>query len=202
MDGVGPLAGVEAVHLLAAGAWLGGLVPLALVVGTAPPAVGAAPCRWFSPSGKASVVAMVASAAWQGCVLVGSLSGLVGTRYGWMVLAKITLFGVLFGFAWVNRYHLAPALARGDRQAPARRALLASLALQTGVGIVTVAVAIVLSSLQPAVDEQPAESGRSNFRAHCGSNFDPSPGAGGAGDRSDISCPPTANPLNRWRQHR
>ena len=134
-------------------------MPLALVVGTAPPVVGAAVCRWFSPLGKASVVTMAASATWQGCVLVGSLSGLVGTPFGWMVLAKMTLFGVLFGFAWMNRYHLAPALV-GARPAAARQALLGSLALQTGTGLLTVGVAVVLSSLQSAMDRQPAGSGR------------------------------------------
>jgi hypothetical protein len=67
---------------------------------------------------------------------------------------------VLFGFAWINRYHLAPALS-GAHHGAARRTLLASLALQTGAGVLAVGVAIVLSSLEPAMDERPAESSRS-----------------------------------------
>ena len=144
----------DAVHLLGAGAWLGGLVPLLLVVRDAPPKAGALAARWFSPLGQLCLVALTASAVFQGWVLVDSVPGLVGTAYGWMVLVKLGLFGVLFGFAVVNRYRLAPALLHRD-PATAKQALVSSIAVQTGFGLAIVAAAAVLSSLPPAMHEQP-----------------------------------------------
>ena len=115
---------------------------------------GATAARWFSPLGKLCVVALAATAAFQGWVEVASIPGLVGTAYGWTALAKLALFGVLFGFAVANRYRLAPALLRDD-PIGAKRALVRSIAVQTGFGLLIVAVAAVLSSLPPAMHAQP-----------------------------------------------
>ncbi len=142
------------VHLLGAGAWLGGLLPLLLVVRDAPARGGAAAARWFTPMGKLCVLALAASSLVQGWALVGSLQGLFGTAYGWMALVKLGLFGVLLGFAVLNRYRLAPALLGCD-PALARRALVRSIAVQTGFGLATVVAASVLSSLPPAMHGQP-----------------------------------------------
>ncbi len=149
-SGSGLLLASEVVHLLAAGAWLGGLAPLLLVVAAASPRDGAMAARWFTPLGKLCLVAVVATALAQGWVLVASLPGLVGTGYGWMVLVKTALFGVLFAFAWANRYRFAPALMRGDGVA-ARRVLLRSLGVQAGFGVAVVLAAAVLGSLAPAM---------------------------------------------------
>lgn len=156
MDG-GPgvlllLAGV--VHLLATGAWLGGLLPLLVLVRAAPAKVGAAGARWFSPMGKWCVAGVAGSALVQGWVLVGGLPGLVGTAYGWVALAKLGLLAVLLGFAVANRYRLAPALLRSQPDA-ARRKLVLAIAVQTGAGLLTVLAASTLGSLPPAMHEQP-----------------------------------------------
>lgn len=147
------LAGV--LHLLAAGAWVGGLWPLLIVVRATPPRAGALAARWFSPLGKACVAGIVLSSAVQFAGLVGGVPGLVGTAYGWVVGAKLGLLGVLFAFAVANRYRLAPALMR-DAPEAARRRLLRTVAVQTGFGVLTVLAAGILSSLPPAVHEQPS----------------------------------------------
>ncbi len=144
----------DIVHLLAAGAWLGGLVPLLLAVRAMPVRVGASAARWFSPLGQVCIVASVLSAVFQGWVMVGSLAGLVGTAYGWMAMVKLSLFGVLFGFAVVNRYVLAPALLT-SAGIVAKRRLVRSIAVQTGFALAIVAAAVLLSSLAPAMHEQP-----------------------------------------------
>jgi putative copper export protein len=148
MQGAGPLAAVEALHLLAAGAWLGGLAGLLWLVAGAPPGVAATACRWFSPLGKLCVGGMAASALCMGGVLTGSLRDLVVTDYGRLVAVKIALFGVLLGFAGINRYRLAPALGISGR---GRRALYVSLALQLGAGLLAVGCAVVLSGLEPTM---------------------------------------------------
>jgi len=148
------LLGSDILHLLAAGAWLGGLAPLLLVVALAAPRDAAAAARWFSPLGKLCLVVIAATALVQGWVLVASVPGLVGTGYGWMALVKAALFGVLFAFAAANRYRLAPALLRGD-PARARRALVRSIGVQTAFGGAVVVAAAVLSGLPPAMHAQP-----------------------------------------------
>ncbi len=154
VHGPSVLLASQAVHLLAAGGWLGGLLPLLLVVRFTPPRTGAAACRWFSPLGKCCVAGIVLSAIWQFCVLIGGPVGMIGTAHGWMDGAKTLLLLVLLGFAVLNRYRLAPAL-RGADPAIARRDLLRSLALQTAAGVAIVGVAAVLASLQPAMHMQP-----------------------------------------------
>jgi putative copper export protein/mono/diheme cytochrome c family protein len=153
-DGASVLLGCDILHLLGAGAWLGGLVPLLLLVRAASPKAGATAARWFSPLGQWAVAALVVSAAFQGWVLVATIPGLVGTAYGWMVLVKLALSAVLLGFAAANRYRFAPALLR-ERPDAARRALVRSVTLQTGFALAIVAAASVLSGLPPSMHEQP-----------------------------------------------
>ncbi len=148
------LLGMDVLHLLGAGGWLGGLLPLLIVVGQAPPPVAATAARWFSPVGQVCVALLAVSALVQGWVLVGSVPGLVGTAYGWMVLVKLVLFAVLLAFAAANRYRFAPALLEAGPQA-ARRVLVRSLVLQTGAALAIVAAAVVLSGLAPAMHLQP-----------------------------------------------
>ena len=154
IEGPSLLLASDLLHLGAAGAWLGGLLPLLLVIGGAPPATGAAAARWFSPLGKWCVGATALTAAYQGWYLVASVPGLVGTAYGWMALVKLALLGALLGFAVVNRYWFAPAL-RGAAPAAARRRLFRSIAVQTGCGLLVVGAAALLSQLPPALHEQP-----------------------------------------------
>jgi putative copper export protein/mono/diheme cytochrome c family protein len=148
-----PLAS-DVVHLLGAGAWLGGLWPLLLMVRHAPAAAAASACRYFSPLGKWCLVAVLASAGVQFWELIGGIPGLVGTAYGWVAIVKFALFGVLFIFALANRYTLAPRLL-GAEPAAARRGLIRSIAVQSGVGILVVLAAGLLSQLSPAMHIQP-----------------------------------------------
>jgi putative copper export protein/mono/diheme cytochrome c family protein len=152
-NGPSVLLASQVVHLLAAGVWLGGLLPLLLLVRLTPPRTAAAACRWFSPLGQWCIAGIVLSAIWQFCSLIGAAVALIGTAYGWMASLKTLLLVVLLGFAAVNRYRLAPAL-RGADPALARRDLVLSIALQTLAGLGTVLAAAVLSGLQPAMHVQ------------------------------------------------
>ncbi len=149
----GLLTIVNVVHLLAGGAWLGGLLPLLLAARLAPPRAGATAARSFSVLGKWCVGLMAVTASYQAFVLVGSVPGLIGTAYGWIACTKLLLFGVLLGFAWVNRYRFAPALL-GAHPEQAKRELVASIAVQTGFGVLVLLAAGVLGSLPPAMHVQ------------------------------------------------
>lgn len=138
----------EAVHVFAAAAWLGSLLPLALFVRAAPPRAGLTACLRYSAFMKPAVAALVVTAAWQGLVLVGSLPAFVTTAYGRVVLIKIALFGVLVLFALRHRFRMTPALAGTDRET-IRRALGRSVLAETSFGVAIVLVAAVLASLSP-----------------------------------------------------
>ena len=138
-------------HLLAASAWLGGLLALLIMVRLAPFRAACLAARWFSPLGKWCVGVLAGSALLQGWRLVGSIRALFETPYGWMILVKTGCFGLLLGLAILNRYHLAPALM-GDRPDLARRRLSGSIVVQTGAGALAVLAAGLLSGFTPGMD--------------------------------------------------
>jgi putative copper resistance protein D len=126
----------DVVHLLAAGIWLGGLVPLALLLAWAQRSAHAAACavagaavRRFSALGLTCVVTLVATGVANGWVLVGDVPPLVGTPYGRLLLLKLLLLVPLLGLAAVNRLTLKPRLvaAVADAQGTGMSALLRRL---------------------------------------------------------------------------
>jgi putative copper export protein/mono/diheme cytochrome c family protein len=153
VEGPSLLLACDILHLIGAGAWLGGLLPLLLVVRMAPPQAGAITARWFSPLGQGCIALLVISAAIQGWVLVATIPGLIGTAYGRMVLIKTALFAMLLVFACLNRYRFAPALMSTASEA-ARRILVRSIMLQTGAAVTVLIAAVVLSELPPAMHVQ------------------------------------------------
>lgn len=144
----------EVAHLLAAGAWLGGLVPLLVLVASAKAEAAALASRRFSPLGTACVLVLAGTAVVQSSVLIGGLPGWIGTGYGLVALAKLALFLALLAFAARNRFHLVPALT-GPAHGGAKRRLLRSIAAETCVGLLVVLAAGLLTSLPPAMHAQP-----------------------------------------------
>ncbi len=140
-------APAAALHMLAAGAWLGGLLPLIT-------RVDLAAARRFSPLGVLAVAVLAVTAVAQAWVLTGGLPGLLGTDYGRTLLVKALLFAVLLGFAAFHRLVLTPALAGADPAGVARR-MRRSVAAEAVVGLATIFAAAWLSSLAPGEHERP-----------------------------------------------
>lgn len=147
-----PLA-ADALHLLAAGAWLGGLPPLAMLLAAA--WQGKEP-RWatvtaiavqrFSLLGIVSVSTLLASGIVNSWYEVGTLSNLFATSYGQLVLIKIGLFAAMIALASINRFYLTPRLATAGT---VRRLYRTSLA-ETGLGFAAVVVVGFLGAMAPA----------------------------------------------------
>jgi putative copper resistance protein D len=137
------------VHLLAAGAWLGGLVPLLIVVAAAPPEAAALASHRFSILGTVCVLLIAGTALFQAGTMAGSWSGLVGTAYGWVLCAKLALFLVLVGMAVRNRFRLTPALGHSGASTAS---LVRSIGIETVCGLLIVLAAALLTSLQPGMD--------------------------------------------------
>ena len=144
----------EVLHLLAAGAWLGGLLPLLMLIAAATPGAAALASQRFSPLGTSCVLVLAGTAAFQSFVLIGGLPGWVGTSYGLVALLKLVLFVALLGFAARNRFRLTPVLAGAAPEA-ARNSLMRSVAGETATGLLVVLAAGLLTSLPPAMHVQP-----------------------------------------------
>jgi putative copper resistance protein D len=148
--GLSALLVSQSLHLVAAGAWLGGLLPLFTLVRGSPPDRVAIAARRFSVLGLASVATLAATALFQGWVLSGGLTGLTGTAYGTVLLIKAGLFAAMVVIAARNRFLLTPALAtsHGER---IKQALARSIAVETLLGFSIVLAAGVLGSLEPGM---------------------------------------------------
>jgi putative copper export protein/mono/diheme cytochrome c family protein len=144
----------ESLHLLAAGAWLGGLLPLLLSLRTLPAQDGARVCENFTPIGLGAVLIIAGTALAQGLELIGGIPALFGTAYGRLALLKLVLFLVALGFAARNRLSLTDRLSGADPDR-ARRQLRRSITSETLVGLAIVLAAGVLASLAPGTHQQP-----------------------------------------------
>ena len=144
----------EVLHLLAAGAWLGGLLPLIVLIAGMAPADSSATVQRFSRLGTTCVSALAVTSLVQAWVLIGGLPGLIGTDYGRLALAKLLLFIALLVLAARNRFRLRPKLAGPDGKATRRR-LVSSIFTETELGLGVLGLAGMLLMLAPAIHEQP-----------------------------------------------
>jgi putative copper resistance protein D len=147
----------QMVHLLAAGLWLGGLVPLAWLLARAQPpgvawmSVARDVVPRFSQMGYAAVALLAATGALNTLLLVGSTQALVGTPYGRLLGLKILLFLAMVAVAVFNRFRLLPRLRR-EAQASAEAAALArSVLCEQGLGFAILIVVSVLGTWPPAI---------------------------------------------------
>ena len=145
---------VEMAHLLAAGAWLGGLLPLLLIATRAPADLSALVCERFTPVGLLAVGTIAVTALPQAFALIGGPPQFFGTQYGHFALLKIALFIVALSFAGVNRLVLTTKL-RASGPMPARRVLIGSVVLETVVVFCVVFAAAAMASSPPAAHVQP-----------------------------------------------
>ncbi|MGH6665295.1 MAG: copper homeostasis membrane protein CopD [Pseudolabrys sp.] len=141
----------DIVHLLAAGAWVGALPALAMMLAGArhDPAWGGdvvAATRRFSLLGMVSVGALLASGIINSWNLLGGPRDLLTTDYGRLVLVKIGLFIAMVGIASANRFHLMPRLP----EAGALRELGRNSLAETALGLCALLVVGALGTLSPS----------------------------------------------------
>lgn len=108
---------VDGLHLLAAGVWLGGLIPLAMLLSWAgstpePSAllIAKEATARFSRVGFVSVVTLLMTGLFNAWYLVGEIPRLLGTDYGYLLLVKLAILVPLIGLASRNRWRLKPRL--------------------------------------------------------------------------------------------
>jgi putative copper resistance protein D len=151
----------DTLHLLAASAWIGGLVSLVILLSATrrdrtPAALSFArdATERFSTMGVAIVVVVPATGIVNAWILVGSLHALLVTEYGRLLLLKIALFAVMLVVAAVNRFWLTPRLAspRGSEPKPdVLRRLTRNSMIEIALALAIFAIVGVLGTLHPAI---------------------------------------------------
>ncbi|HEV8437098.1 MAG TPA: CopD family protein [Methylomirabilota bacterium] len=154
----------DALHLIAAGAWLGALPPLALLLSATSRETGAdarpfavLAVRRFSAMAAITIGLIIASGLCNAWVEIGSVPALIGTRYGWLLLVKMALVVPIVALGLINRRRLIPALS-GDGATVGRPAMarLASLVVwELALGVVILGLTAGLSLTPPARHESP-----------------------------------------------
>jgi len=161
-EGLGRLIheSADGAHLLAAGAWLGGLLGLSFILipsrGDRSPDQGLEDVLLrFSGMGYVAVAVLVASGLTNSWFLVGSVRNLFATYYGQLLLLKLSLFAGMLALAAANRFWLVPRLLlkKGERSVlqQLRRNVLGEQLLGTFV----ILVVSVLGIVEPAVGQMP-----------------------------------------------
>jgi putative copper resistance protein D len=142
-------------HLLAAGLWLGGLVPLAWVLRQTRRSRGAceislAPLalRNFSHIGYAAVALVALTGAINTLLLVGSFGAMLGTPYGRLLAFKILLFLAMVVVAMINRFRLAPGIVGHPSTL---QALGRTVALEQCLGLAVLAIVSILGTWPPTL---------------------------------------------------
>ncbi len=158
----------DTAHLLAAGAWLGALPPLVVVLArarhaAAPAAIPIAICmvRRFSILGVASVGCLVLTGGVNAWYLVGTPPRWLGTPYGHLLLLKLVIFVPMLALAAVNREYLTPrlpvdpVLATNGAVPGVLSGISRNAALETLLGAIIVVIVGALGTSTPAMHVQP-----------------------------------------------
>lgn len=156
----------DILHLLAAGAWLGGLFPLVVLLASAcrdgsPQAVTVARVATlrFSVLGITCVGTLIATGVVNTWFLAGSPSALLGTLYGQLLLLKIALFAAMIAFAGVNQRRLLPPLAdeTSDHAHCLQnlRQVRRNASMEAVLGILVLALVGIIGILPPGAHTEP-----------------------------------------------
>ncbi len=149
----------DMVHLLAAGAWIGGLALLLLLLFGARATPEAETARQglvrFAGIGSAAVAALIASGVVNLVFLAGisNLGRLGDGDWGRLLLTKLALFALMLMLAASNRLVLTPRLTsrlnRGLAEAPPLTALRWSVAVESLLGLGVLAIVASLGLHPP-----------------------------------------------------
>ena len=147
-------------HLIAAGLWLGALVPLVLLLvylarlredGWALAAARAG--SRFSTLGILAVGVLLVSGTVNAAFLLGGMHSLIDTEYGRLLLLKIALFAAMVSLAGINRQYLLPRLCNGggtDQPSATVRKLVRSALVEIALGLAIVCIIGLLGIMPPA----------------------------------------------------
>jgi putative copper resistance protein D len=154
---------LDIVHVVAAGVWIGGLLPLARLLRDASVDAGAdarpyavLAARRFSRCALVAVALLLITGIGSAVTQVGDFAALVGTPYGRLLLVKLVLVLPILAVARLNRQTLPELSGDGatvGRPAMRRLAGFAGVELTLALGLLLVVAA--MNATPPARHEQP-----------------------------------------------
>jgi copper resistance protein D len=140
----------HALHLLAAGAWLGSLVPLLYCLPLlGHPSLGADAAialRRFSALGSIAVATVLITGVANTRLILGGLPSTIASPYQALLIAKIGLVAAMIGLALVNRFVLTPKLGADPK---ASRWLRANTIAEAILGVGAIVLVSILGTLAP-----------------------------------------------------
>jgi putative copper resistance protein D len=150
------------VHLVAAAAWIGMLLPLALLLAAAAQdeaLVGAAytATKRFSNVGLVTVGVLLVTGCINALYLAGSIPAITETDYGRLLLIKVALFLLMIAIAAINRQVWTPRLINGSiaSSRKALRRLRRNAAIEAGFGAIIIVIVAVLGMTPPGLHQHP-----------------------------------------------
>ena len=151
----------DALHLIAAASWFGGLVPLALLLAAARrhqdfawASLARDAVQRFSTLGLVSVGTLLLTGVINAWILVGSIHALTVTGYGQLLMLKLGVFAIMLLFAAINRFLLTPQLAFSSKNEPqlkALRQLARNSVIEIALGLTIFIIVGALGTLHPAI---------------------------------------------------
>ncbi len=151
----------DILHLLAAGAWLGALLALALLAQTralptqAHTGLLVRAVKRFEPVGALIVVIISVTGVVNYLFIVGpKLEEVLLSHYGILLAIKVLLFAGMLVLAALNRFHLGPLLERSLRDGQHRaaaHALRRSVVVEMAAALAIVGLVAWLGTLSPEV---------------------------------------------------
>ena len=139
--------GADALHVIAAGSWLGALAALVIVVrgavkrGAVSSGVLPAAVASFSPLALLSAGTLVGTGLFATWLHIGSLDGLFGSTYGRILLAKVCLVGIAAGLGAYNWRRVTPLLGSPEG---AKKFMSGSARSELSIGLLVLLLTAVL----------------------------------------------------------
>lgn len=145
----------DVAHVWAAAGWIGALAVLLCAVARLRVGDDARPVAMmlarFSLMGTLVVATLVVSGVVNIAMIVGlaQVPALLGSLYGWLLGAKLALFGLMLGLAAANRWWLTPALESGTTPKRAVAHLRMSLLVESSAAVAIIGLVAWLGTLDP-----------------------------------------------------
>lgn len=159
------------VHVLAASAWIGGLVFVLVALwraGLERWSLAARAVPRFSALAVVSVTALLVAGVVGGFLEVRSWSALWETTYGQLLLVKVALVLPVLALGWFNNRVSVPRLRAGIASAVERRRFRRSAAAELALVVVIIGVTAVLVAEPPARAQIAAQTGPVSREAFLG----------------------------------
>ncbi|MBJ2261289.1 copper homeostasis membrane protein CopD [Pseudomonas sp. Fig-3] len=152
----------DILHLLAAGGWIGALAAFALMLSVRAGnpeqlvRVLTRALKGFETAGGFIVGTIILTGVANYLFIVGpTITEVVTSTYGILLLAKIILFAGMLGLATLNRFYLSPSLecsVSGGNYSVAVAALKKSVLLESTCAVVIVCLVAWLGTLSPSIE--------------------------------------------------